>query len=108
MIKILYPKHYSTPVCQYTSVLPENNVKDKVNKALKVVPVGCIGLWKHNGVLSEFGKIRKIRKMCHVVSLDEQVTCMLMTEFIVVSGCKDGVDLVLIYRYVVIFVARFG
>ena len=53
-------------------------------------------------------KIRKIRKMCHVMSLDEQVTCMLMTEFIVVSGCKDGVDLVLIYRYVVIFVARFG
>ena len=46
--------------------------------------------------------------MCHVMSLDEQVTCMLMTEFIVVSGCKDGVDLVLIYRYVVIFVARFG
>ena len=29
-------------------------------------------------------------------------------KFIVVSGCKDGVDLVLIYRYVVIFVARFG
>ena len=53
-------------------------------------------------------KIRKIRKLCHVMSLDEQVTCMLMTEFIVVSGCKDGVDLVLIYRYVVIFVARFG
>ena len=24
------------------------------------------------------------------------------------SGRKDGVDLVLIYRYVVIFVARFG
>ena len=33
---------------------------------------------------------------------------VLMTEFIVVSGRKDGVDLVLIYRYVVIFVARFG
>ena len=31
-----------------------------------------------------------------------------MTEFIVVSGHKDGVDLVLIYRHVVIFVARFG
>ena len=27
-------------------------------------------------------------------------------KFIVVSGRKDGVDLVLIYRYVVIFVAR--
>ena len=31
---------------------------------------------------------------------------VLMTEFIVVSGHKDGVDLVLIYRHVVIFVAR--
>ena len=30
---------------------------------------------------------------------------MLMTEFIIVSGCKDGVDLVLIYRHVVTFVA---
>ena len=29
-------------------------------------------------------------------------------KFIVVSGRKDGVDLVLIYRYVVIFIARFG
>ena len=29
-------------------------------------------------------------------------------KFVVVSGCKDGVDLVLIYRHVVIFVALFG
>ena len=29
-------------------------------------------------------------------------------KFIVVSGRKVGVDLVLIYRYVVIFIARFG
>ena len=29
-------------------------------------------------------------------------------KFIVDSGRKDGVDLVLIYRYVVILVARFG
>ena len=29
-------------------------------------------------------------------------------KFIVVSGRKDGVDLVLIYRHVVIFGARFG
>ena len=29
-------------------------------------------------------------------------------KFIVVSGHKDGVDLVSIYRYVVIFIARFG
>ena len=110
VIKIQYPKHYSIPVCQYTSVFSENNVRDKVNKMPKVVPVGCIFLWKHNGVLSEFGKIRKIRKMCHVMSIDEQVTCtcMLMTEFIVVSGCKDGVDLVLIYCHVVTFIAQFG
>ena len=33
---------------------------------------------------------------------------VLMTEFIVVIGRKDGVDLVLIYRHVAIFVARFG
>ena len=33
---------------------------------------------------------------------------VLITEFIVVSGRKDGVDLVSIYRHVVIFVARFG
>ena len=42
------------------------------------------------------------------MSIDEYVTCtgwfkVLMTEFIVVSGRKDGVDLVLIYRHVVIF-----
>ena len=41
------------------------------NKTPKVVPVGCIGLRKHNGVLSEFGKIREIGKMCHVMSIDE-------------------------------------
>ena len=29
-------------------------------------------------------------------------------KFMVVSGHKDGVDVVLIYRYVVIFVAQFG
>ena len=29
-------------------------------------------------------------------------------KFIVVTGRKDGVDLVLIYRFVVIFIARFG
>ena len=29
-------------------------------------------------------------------------------KFVVVSGCKNGVDLVLIYRHVVIFVALFG
>ena len=42
------------------------------------------------------------------MSIDEYVTCtgwfkVLMTEFIVVSGRKDGVDLVLIYCHVVIF-----
>ena len=42
-----------------------------INKTPKVVSVGCVGLWKHNGVLSEFGKIREIGKMCHVMSIDE-------------------------------------
>ena len=109
------------------------------NKTPIVVSVGCFAPCKHNGVLSEFGKIRETGKMCHVMRIDEQVTCMgwfnlLMTEFIVAcvagyyffpihipfstsatqakfivaSGRKDGVDLVLIYRYVVIFLARFG
>lgn len=30
------------------------------------------------------------------------------SKFVVVSGRKDGVDFVLIHRYVIIFVARFG
>ena len=33
---------------------------------------------------------------------------VLMTEFIVVSGRKDRVDLALMYRHVFIFVTRFG
>ena len=42
------------------------------DKTPKVVSVGCVGLWKHNGVLSEFGKIRETGKMCfHVMSIDE-------------------------------------
>ena len=41
------------------------------NKTPKVVSVGCVGPWKHNGVLSEFGKIRETGKMCHVMSIDE-------------------------------------
>ena len=43
----------------------------KENKTPKVVSVGCVGLWKHNGVLSEFGKIRETGKICHVMSIDE-------------------------------------
>ena len=41
------------------------------NNTPKVVSVGCVRLWKHNGVLSEFGKIRETGKMCHVMSIDE-------------------------------------
>ena len=41
------------------------------NKTPKVVSVGCVGPWKHNGVLSEFGKIRETGKICHVMSIDE-------------------------------------
>ena len=29
------------------------------HKTPRVVSVGWVGLWKHNGVLSEFGKIGK-------------------------------------------------
>ena len=42
----------------------------QLNKMPKVVPVGCIGLWKHNGVPCEFGKIREIGKMCHIMSIE--------------------------------------
>ena len=45
--------------------------KTFLNKTPKVVPVGCIGLWKHNSVPSEFGKITESGKMCHVISIDE-------------------------------------
>ena len=45
--------------------------KPSTNKTPKVVSVGCVGLWKHNSVLSEFGKIRETGKMCHVMSIDE-------------------------------------
>ena len=59
------------------------STKEWCNKTPKVVSVGCVGLWKDNGVLSEFGKIRETGKMCHVISIDD--TCMgwfnvLMTE----------------------------
>ena len=30
-----------------------------INKTPKVVSVGCVGLWKHNSVLSEFKNIRE-------------------------------------------------
>ena len=46
-------------------------IQVKINKTSKVVSVGCVGLGKHNGVLSEFGKIRETGKMCHVMSIDE-------------------------------------
>ena len=62
--------------------------------------MGCIGLCKHSGVPFEFGKMREIGKMCHFMSIIEKVTCMggfnvLVSEFLVVSGRKDGVDLIL-------------
>ena len=54
------------------SLFPKRtNRKDDFNKTPKVVSVGCVGLRKHNGVLSEFGKIRETGKMCHVMSIDE-------------------------------------
>ena len=40
-------------------------------KTPRVVSVGWVALWKHNGVLSEFGKIRETGKICHVMSIDE-------------------------------------
>ena len=43
----------------------------KLNKTPKVVSVGCVGRWKHNGILSKFGKIRETGKLFHVMSIDE-------------------------------------
>ena len=42
-----------------------------------IVPMGCIGLWKHSGVLSEFGKIREIGN----------VSCY---EYRRIAGCKEN------------------
>ena len=36
VIIIQYLNHHSIPVCQYTSVLPENNVKGKVMSKRKI------------------------------------------------------------------------
>ena len=83
-------------------------LKIKYTRRLKSFPWDALVYGSIMAFYLNLEKIRKIRKMCHVMSLDEQVTCMLMTEFIVVSGCKDGVDLVLIYRHVVTFVVQFG
>ena len=41
------------------------------HKTPRVVSVGWVGLWKNNGVPSEFGKIRETGKMCHVMTIDE-------------------------------------
>ena len=50
----------------FYNILQRNNAFLGYNKTPKVVSVGCVGLWKHNGVVSEFGKI-----LCHVMSIDE-------------------------------------
>ena len=50
-------------------------------------------------------------KMCHVMSIDEKVTCvggfnLLISEWLVVSGQKNRVDLILTYSHLEFFVAR--
>ena len=48
----------------YLHKLPFTCIMDFTdNKTPIVVPVGCIGLWKHHCVLSEFGKIKEIGKI---------------------------------------------
>ena len=54
---------------------------------------------KHNGVLSEFGKIREIG-MYHVMCIDEQVTCtgwlnVLITEFSIQLSVVARMELIL-------------
>ena len=62
----------------------------QINKTPKVVSVGCKG----NVVLCECGKTREMGKMCHIMSIDEKVTCMggfnlLISELLVVIGRKN-------------------
>ena len=52
----------------------KKNMKKAVlnsHKTPRVVSVGWVGLWKNNGVPSEFGKIRETGNMCHVMTIDE-------------------------------------
>ena len=60
-----------TSRCHGSKILDDKKSENSLNKTTKVVSVGCVGLSKHNGVLSEFGKIRETGKMCHVMSIDE-------------------------------------
>ena len=49
-----------------------------VNKTPKVVSVGCVGLWKINGVLSDFGKIRENQNMVYPCNLNWNVKKQVM------------------------------
>ena len=61
----------SVLLCRFDSLHSRQAIGSSENKTPKVVSVECVGLWKHNGVQSEFGKIRETGKMCHVMSIDE-------------------------------------
>ena len=59
LIKIQYPNHHSIPVCQYTSVFPENNVENKVNKTPKVVPWDAL---VYGSIMVFYLNLEKLRK----------------------------------------------
>ena len=44
------------------------------NKTPKVVSVGCVGLWKHNGVLSRLMEQNKTKQLLALSSVDPRVT----------------------------------
>ena len=84
-------------------------------------PEGCVMLWASMSRLSDV-LMTEFKVACvagyyfapiHIPFLLPPYPLPLSTpatqaKFMVVSGRKDGVDLFFIYRYVVIFVARFG
>ena len=63
--------------CFYWMLVIESNSVNSgtevlIDKTPKVVSVGCVGLWKHNSILSDFKNIRETTgKMCHVMSIDD-------------------------------------
>ena len=45
-----------------------------MNKTPKVVSVGCIGLWKHNGVLSRLMEQNKTKHLLALSRVERRVT----------------------------------
>ena len=48
--------------------------KSMINKTPKVVSVGCVGLWKHNGVLSRLMEQNKTKHSLALSRVEPRVT----------------------------------